>query len=52
MSEALRYSGRYVAVNEKWFPLDRPDLFELKRKLEREYVVVGETDRARITIHR
>jgi hypothetical protein len=43
LGEALQYSGRYVALNPKWFPLDRPDLADLKRKIEREYAAVGET---------
>jgi hypothetical protein len=43
LSEALQYGGRYVALNLTWFPLGRPDLADLKRKLEREYVAVGET---------
>jgi hypothetical protein len=44
LNEALQYSGRYVVVDPKWFPLDRPDLAGLKQKLEREYVAVGETN--------
>jgi hypothetical protein len=43
LSEALHYNGRYVVLNPRWFPLDRPDLAELKRKIEREYLVVGAT---------
>lgn len=42
LSEALQYDGRYVVLNPAWFPLDRPDLAELKQKIESEYLAVAE----------
>ena len=45
LDATLAYEGKYITLDDPWFPLKRPDLRLLREKIEREYRTVykGET---------